>query len=120
MDRLDSGVTGIHLSKEYGIAKSTVSAIKKKRNSIILYWQNNCSSERKRPVRSDDASNLNNKMMDFYHLCRLKNIPLTGAVLQEKAKKIAATMGLTDFKASNGCLVKFRLRNNIQSQVLSG
>jgi hypothetical protein len=120
LDRLESGTTGTDLAKEYGVAKSTISAIKKNRDMILLSWQNNCSSERKRAIRSDDANNLNSKMMDFYHLCRQKNIPLTGAILQEKAKKIAGSMGLSDFKASNGWLEKFRLRNNIHSCVLSG
>ena len=51
---------------------------------------------------------------------RSMNIPISGALVQEKALEITNKLNLTDLKASNGWLQKFHARHNIVFSVVSG
>ena len=52
------------------------------------------------------------------HLARQRLVPVTGPMLQEEAL-IAHSLGINDFKASNGWLQRFKDLNNKQL-VVSG
>jgi hypothetical protein len=51
---------------------------------------------------------------------RASNLPVSGPLVQEKAKEIASKHGIHDFKASSGWLTRFKGRHNISAAVLSG
>ena len=51
---------------------------------------------------------------------RSKNIPVTGPMLQKKAKRANEELGDATFKTSNGWLDRFKKRYNITSKVISG
>ena len=58
--------------------------------------------------------------MEWFKLARSQGIPLSGPMLQEKALYYASELGLTDFKASNGWLNRFRARHNINFASVCG
>ena len=47
-------------------------------------------------------------------------MPVSVPMLQEEALIIACSLGINDFKASNGWLQRFKGRNNIKQLVVSG
>lgn len=51
---------------------------------------------------------------------RAKNMPLSGAILQQKALDFSCMLGCHDFKASSGWLQRFKERHNIVGKVISG
>ena len=51
---------------------------------------------------------------------RSNNIPVSGLVLQEKATDFAKTLGIADFKASNGWIDRWKTRNNVTFKTVSG
>ena len=58
-------------------------------------------------------------MYEWYQRARIKNIPVTGPMLQEKAKPASEELGDSEFTASNGWLDRFKKRFNIKSNVIS-
>ena len=100
--------------------KSAISVIKK-RPEIVAAWEINCASDQKRKMQfSNNTMSLNTKVMEFFTLGRQENIPVLDPLFQEEALKMAVEMGITDFKACNGWLEKFRMRHNIDFKILSG
>ena len=51
---------------------------------------------------------------------RMKNIPISGTILQTTALRYATDLGLTDFKGSDGCLRSFKSRHNIKFKTICG
>ncbi|KAH6935931.1 hypothetical protein HPB50_011481 [Hyalomma asiaticum] len=49
---------------------------------------------------------------------RAKNIPMSGNAVQQKALNYACLLGIDDFKASSGCLTRFRVHHNIVDKTL--
>ena len=43
-------------------------------------------------------------MDEFWKVMRIKNMPISGTILQTTALRYAADLGLNDFKASDGWL----------------
>ncbi|KAL1447458.1 hypothetical protein WDU94_005464 [Cyamophila willieti] len=59
--------------------------------------------------RKNDTGVIDAEVMSWFSKCR--KLPISGPVLQEKAKQIAEAHGLNEFKASNGWLEKFSERD---------
>ncbi|XP_021934281.1 tigger transposable element-derived protein 6-like [Zootermopsis nevadensis] len=119
LDLLKIGESCRKLAEKYGISKSTVSNINSNRAAITDAWERKCNAHRKR-LRKTPHDELNDKVLEFFRCCRAKNIPISGTLLQEKAREIATRLHTEDFSASNGWLDRFRKRNNISLHVLSG
>ena len=59
-------------------------------------------------------------MWDWFRQARDKAIPLSGPILQSKALEFASQLDITDFKASNGWLEKFKACHAIKAFTISG
>ena len=57
---------------------------------------------------------------EWFRRKRSMLLPISGPMLQEKARKFALQTGDDDFKASNGWLHRFKARHNVSSTTLSG
>ncbi|XP_049269028.1 tigger transposable element-derived protein 6-like [Rhipicephalus sanguineus] len=51
---------------------------------------------------------------------RARNVPISGAILQQKAKDFASILGHDDFEASNGWLQGFKSWHGVVGRVISG
>jgi len=63
---------------------------------------------------------VNQVVLEFFKKCSDKNIPISGPLLQAKAKLVAERLGFSEFQASNGWLESFHQRNCINNKILSG
>lgn len=101
------------LSLKFGIGKSTVCDILKRKDEYRQQYEENFGSKRKRHVNTGKYSDLNELLYRWFKSAREKNIPISGPIIQEKALSFAAEMNLTEFKASNGWLESWRSRFSI-------
>ncbi|KAH9124184.1 hypothetical protein LEN26_009763 [Aphanomyces euteiches] len=119
---IEGGVRYEDIATKFSISKAMITRIKQKRSSIEAKLLQNADPESKRPCRlSGDALELDRRVYLWFCKARAtKVIPVTGPMLQEKALRAAAALGMTSFTASNGWLQGFRVRHNIQFRTLSG
>ena len=106
------------IAKMYGLAASTLSTWIKSADKIKEMCEN-CGSARKR-LRTCKHPDVEDALFSWFKEARDKQIPLSGPILQNRAVKLAADLGHSDFKCSDGWLSRFKERHAISFRVLSG
>lgn len=111
------------LVDKYGISIGSVSGIIKRKAEYIECYEQNENSNKKRNLRDKLSQCLDEQVYEWFVVQRSKNIPISGPILQERARQIRQQLGGPDadsFKASNGWLQKFRVRHAIQYRAICG
>ena len=70
--------------------------------------------------RKTDGLDIDSITLEWFCTMRAKYISVSGPLLQEKAREIAESLKVENFKALNGWLEKFKLRHNINFKTISG
>nr|XP_037280355.1 tigger transposable element-derived protein 6-like [Rhipicephalus microplus] len=103
-----------------GVAPSTVATILKDRQNILeLHRGSQLAPSRKR-LRLGNFQEVDAAVLTWFKDARSQNVPVSGPMLQEKARQFADALDITGFEASAGWLHRFRERNGITWQVVSG
>ncbi|GBN22456.1 hypothetical protein AVEN_212686-1, partial [Araneus ventricosus] len=71
-------------------------------------------------MRHEKYVDINEAVLEWFKTVRAKKIPVSGSMIQHKAKELADALLIENFPASNGWLDRFRIRNNITFQSLCG
>ena len=80
--------------------KTQIQSILLKKEEIIKDFEANVSSKKKR-CRGVNNDEIEKTLLDWFRKMRSRNIPVTGPMLQEKARRITYVLSLSqeDFKA---------------------
>ena len=111
------------LESLFGCGKTQIGKILKNKESILASYQSNASGSRVHTIskaRNSEYSEINDALYKWFVLARSKNIPVGGQQLMEKAKMIAATLGKSEFKGSQGWLEKWKKRFAIKQLKICG
>ncbi|XP_046395439.1 tigger transposable element-derived protein 6-like [Ischnura elegans] len=118
LESVDTGEKKTAIAERFNIPASTLSTIIANRhkmgNGIEKF-----GPERKRS-RSCKNDELDRKVFEWFTEVRSANIPLSGSILQDRAKTIALKLGIDDFHASNGWLSRFKRRWNLTTLRVCG
>ena len=114
---LDEGKSIRVVASEIGVSKGTVQAVKKNRLTILAEAESNRSLTRGRIVVQ---STLNILIWRWFALARMHGFPISGPILQARALELSGKLGISNFKASEGWLDKWKKRNNVRSYIISG
>ena len=107
------------IAGKFDCGKSQIQSILVKRIEILEDYSANKNAHSKRG-RASPLKSVDEAMYEWYQKARTKNIPVTGPMLQEKAKWASEELSDPTFKASNGWLDRFKKWYNITSKVISG
>lgn len=116
IDIAESGGTKKDIAKQFGILPSTLSNILKNKDRTLGL---NVSDGKKR-FRKCKFPQLEECLVKWFAQCREKNIPMSGAMLKEKALSFALSLGIVGFSASEGWLANFKKRHDIVYKKLCG
>lgn len=100
------------IAANLGISQSQVSRIAKNQQQILIKWQTNDNPNRKRQRTGKDAD-VEAALKTWFTSSRGRDVPLSGPLLQEKAKDLAKTMNKPDFKPTSGWFCRWKERNAI-------
>lgn len=102
----------------YGIGKTQVSGIIKRREEILTIYRDSLLRGEKLTMkrqRKSEYALLNQHLIQWYrHMTVVAGVKITTGMLRAKALQIAPELGYHDFKASNGWLATFKSNNNLK------
>ncbi|XP_060867267.1 tigger transposable element-derived protein 6-like [Metopolophium dirhodum] len=107
------------IAEKFGIPKSTLSTIIKNKDKIdeaVALGSTNSTKRLRKPMLED----VEKELLKWFKKARDSNIPLSGALVREKAKEICTSNGVEHMACSDGWLWRFQKRYNISCHVLSG
>ncbi|XP_045499486.1 jerky protein homolog-like [Colias croceus] len=114
--KLDSGENICKLAKEYGIGRTTVHDLKKKRQKILDHVKTMGVEAGKRKIlRAGACPKMEKALYTWFKQHHSKHTPITGENLKEKAIEFYRKItNKYDFRASDGWLDNFKKRFGIR------
>lgn len=118
IQRHEAGQTQRSLSQEYNVGRTTISDILKRKYKFFKFMSMNADKEenlkRRRTLRRTVHKNLEDKLFEWYNESRVQGY-ISGPMIAAKAQELHKELGYTDhFRASNGWLDRFKVRNGIK------
>jgi len=113
IERLNRNESQTSIATAFGVNQSQISRIQKNKDKIIEEWQLNSNPDRKRK-RVGKSEDIEEALVRWFSQARSRQLPVSGPLLMEKADQLAHGLGITDFKATNGWLERWKTRNAIQ------
>lgn len=118
VDRAQESKTAI--AKRHGIPKCTLSRILKDREKIQKAYNSGAFTPGRKRMRLADHEDLEKALFLWFKRARSSNLPVTGPILEEKARDIALQIGIEDFKFSDGWLSRFKKRHGLVFRTIAG
>ncbi|GFY39278.1 tigger transposable element-derived protein 4 [Trichonephila inaurata madagascariensis] len=114
------GLSQRQLAEKFSCGKTQISNILKNKGSLLKEWKENNGRKGWKRKRKSAFENVNVLVLEFYKRAVQEGMPVSGIVLQEKAREYAEALNLPVFKASNGWLDSFKRRHSIVCTGASG
>ncbi|XP_003745214.1 tigger transposable element-derived protein 6-like [Galendromus occidentalis] len=118
--QVNRGESQREIASEFGVSKSQVQRIAKDQKAFLEEWESFSSEKGRRRRQKARNQDFDDEVMRWFRSVTEKRIPVTGVMIQEKAKSLARETGVAEFSASNGWLDSFRKRRNIVFKSLCG
>ena len=115
-----SSLSQRQLAAKFGISKTQVQGVLKRKAEFIGAYESNCNLASKRICYHNGESDIDELTWRWFQRVRSKNTPISGPLIQEQARIYAEQLHVEGFKASSGWLSRFKIRHNIRSAILSG
>jgi predicted DNA-binding protein YlxM (UPF0122 family) len=117
---LDAGKAAYKIAEEFGVGKTQIQNLRKRKFDILSDYENNVPATSKRRKYTTGNEEINELTYEWFKSAIARRINVTGGLLKEKALKFAKDLNVDSFKASNGWLDSFTKRNNIVFSTMSG
>ncbi|CAI5728348.1 unnamed protein product [Hyaloperonospora brassicae] len=104
-------VNGIRLAEQFGLNKSTVSRILKRKEEFKkAYYKDKISGCSKHINKKSKFDKLNRLVENWFDVHRAKNAPISDTLIRDVGKRFAKELGIKDFRGSNGWVRSLRNR----------
>ena len=120
LEASDRGLSARRISEDFGVGKTQIQDIVKNKEAIRQDYSKGAPLDKRRNLRKTGNEEINSLIYEWFRAARSKNVPVSGPLIQEKAKLFAEELGIETFKASNGWLESFRKCHGIKFSILSG
>ena len=93
------GLSVRQLADKYDVSKSSAANILKRSEEFLADYTSNCNKGIKRKYKDETGQTIDQLVFEWFTIQRAKQIPISGPILQEKARQVAEQLGysLDDF-----------------------
>lgn len=119
IEKLDNGASVASICGQYGIAKQTVSDLRKKKDDIrkfVLKFNVEKETSGLKRMRLPLDQSLDDAVYKWFCQLRSSGLAVRGVEIQAAAKRLAKNLDINNFKASSGWLFRFRRRHNMTNK----
>ena len=120
---IDKDVSYSIIMDKYGIGRSTVSDIKKNKDSIMAFKRQAAEMgmvKKAKSMKIGKDEKLDQAVFVWFKQKRAEGVPISGSILCEKAVQLSGLLGNSNFKASSGWRWRFCKRHGIRELSLQG
>jgi predicted DNA-binding protein YlxM (UPF0122 family) len=89
----ERGLSHREIKDKFHASLGAISNILKRKNEYINDYETNQNKKMKRKLKDDFSQTINDTVYEWFVAQRTKNIPLSGPILQEYARKVAEELG---------------------------
>ena len=101
------------IATNFGVGRTQIQNILKHKNELKTEYEENQPSTRKHRLCTTENDDINRLTWEWFKDVVSRQLPVTGPMLQERAKLFAEQLEVHTFKGSNGWLESFRKHHNI-------
>lgn len=113
-------MSGIRLAQQFGLNKSTVSRILKRKEEFKkAYYKDNLSGGSKHINKKSKFEKLNRLVENWFDVTREKKVAVSDTLIRDVGKRFADELGIEDFRGSNGWVRSLRNRKEHQTRNVS-
>ncbi|KAH8009787.1 hypothetical protein HPB51_019346 [Rhipicephalus microplus] len=116
----ESGLKKASVAAKYGVSDTTLSTIYKNKDKLRQQLQQDSSSLSRKKIRTSKYEDVDAALFRLFREVRAQSIPVSGPMLQQKAKCLGALLGHDDFNPLNGWIQRFKDRHGISCKVVCG
>jgi Tc5 transposase DNA-binding domain/CENP-B N-terminal DNA-binding domain len=117
---LETGQLQKDVCKQFNVKQSTVATIFKNKEELKRRAQDSPGLLKLKKSRVCKFPTVDKAVELFIAQAREHNVPLSGPIIQAKAKLYAVALGIDGFEASSGWLTKFTARHGISFKSICG
>ncbi|KAH8033143.1 hypothetical protein HPB51_007873 [Rhipicephalus microplus] len=117
---IESGLKKASVAAKHGVSDTTVSTIDKNKDKLRQQLQQDSSSLSRKRIRASKYEYMDAALFRWFREVRPQSIPVSGPMLQQKAKCLGALLGHDDFNPLNGWIQRFKDRHGISFKVVCG
>ena len=110
----------VDIASEYGIPASSLSTIISQREKLQVQWSQTSGDSELKRIKKVTSDDLEQALLLWFTQQRSKNVPVNGPLLATKAKQFAESLGMKEFKGSNGYIEKFQRRHGLVFKAMCG
>ena len=121
--KIQNGMSCAHASKCYGIAKSTIYGILKRKGKIMSACKKLKDSVtlKRKSLHCAKESELESRLYEWFNLKRAQGMAISGPLVITKAKSLKTEMNIkSDIQFSEGWLTRFKNRHCIRQIRITG
>ena len=107
------------VAAKYGVPKNTLSTWVKSKEKLFVALEKGNNVKRQK-LGTRDHETLDTAVFKWFLSLRSQNVPLSGAIIQEKASQYAKELSVDNVKASDGWLRRWKERNNVTFKTICG
>jgi hypothetical protein len=101
------------IAEEFGVAPSTISCVVKNKDKLKEAFYQDGVDLSKRRFRKAVHEDIDSALYSWFKLASESNVRMSGPTLVSKAEELAAQLGKTDWKCTEGWLYRFRKRHGV-------
>ena len=119
LKNLEKGLSNKDVAAKYDVPTNTLSTWVKGEEKLFAALEKGNNVKRQK-LRTWNHETLETTVFKWFLSLRSQNVPLSGAIIQEKASQYVKELSIENFKASDGWLRRWKERNNVTFKTISG